>query len=97
MTNPKRAEIEKLPLKLHRAASDFGICFGMDNATEKDKQARDAALKECEEAITHLLTSIDALREALTTARDRLEMGDGIESYGDIIKALAQTDHLGKR
>jgi hypothetical protein len=79
MTNPTRAEIEKL---LTDTRSDAGCGFG-----ECQKDA----------ILTHLLTQIDALREALEVARSATKHCSNQptqDAYNAVREALAQTEHL---
>jgi len=80
MTNPTRAELEKL-IEPQRTlfVPNSNLCLTIE-----------------QQAITYLLTQIDALREALGTCR----VFAGCELEYDtqrVEDALAQTEHLGKR
>jgi hypothetical protein len=80
MTNPTRAEIEKLIEPDTRLVDDPSFYTKEDFAPN---------------IITHLLTQIDALREALKYCwADE----NGIQNYDDVLvkQALAQTRHLEK-
>ena len=93
MENITRAEIEKFMCYWQgrkQGLSNMGILLGDDE-------------RGLDMTITHLLTQVNALREALWQAKAQIQVmsfhceNDATESTLALIgKALAQTEHLGK-